>query len=260
MAQFRMKIAGAVGAISACFESTPQYFLPYLTEEAPHFSYTVTARDMAFEQNFLYEEALSEGFRVRHFTDPYLERAAIQRAFCEHLFHADTLLFHGSAVAVDGKAYLFTAKSGTGKSTHTRLWREAFGTRAQMINDDKPFLQITDGGVFACGAPWSGKHGLDSNITAPLAGICILVRGQENRIQPIAAGEALPMLRRQSNPPINPALLPRFEMLVHTLSRRLPLWHMACTRDAEAALVSYRAMGKESAYKVSPFPEKTPLL
>lgn len=245
MAEFSMKIAGCVGAITSLFGSTPQYFRPYLTEEPPHFSYTVRWDDIAFEKNFLYEEALAEGFRVRSFPDPYLERAAIQRSFAEHLFHRSTLLFHGSAVAVDGKAYLFTAKSGTGKSTHTRLWREAFGPRAQMVNDDKPFLHITDSGIFACGAPWSGKHGLDSNITVPLAGICILVRGQENRIRPITPEDAFPMLLKQSNPPMDTALLPRFEALVHTLSRSVPLWHMECTRDPEAAQVSYRAMKRK---------------
>ena len=68
---------------------------------------------------------------------------------------------------------LFTAKSGTGKSTHTRYWLEAFGNRAAIINDDKPFIRLDTPAPMICGAPWSGKHGLDTNLSVPLAGICI---------------------------------------------------------------------------------------
>ena len=172
-----------------------------------------------------------------------MERAAIQRAFAEYLFRQDTLLVHGSAVAVDGKAYLFMAKSGTGKSTHTRFWREVFGGRAVMINDDKPFLALTDRGVVAFGSPWSGKHGLDANISAPLAGICILERGSENKIWPISAPETLEMLRKQSYCPMDAAARPRFEALTAQLAAVVPLWRMTCTKDPQAASLAHDTMG-----------------
>lgn len=242
MADFLMQIAGRTGAVHCLFESTPHFFRPYLTQSAPDFSMEITPADLLFEQESALAEALEEGFRIRHFPDPYLERAAIQRKFAEHLFDSDTLLLHGSTVAVDGAAYLFTAKSGTGKSTHTRLWRQMFGERAVMVNDDKPFLRITPEGVLACGSPWSGKHGLDTNITVPLKGICILERGAENRIRNIAPQEAMPMLRKQSSPPMDPARMPKYRELVDALADRVPLWHMECTKDPQAALVSYEAM------------------
>ena len=242
MAIFRMQIAGHTAAVTSLFESTPQYFRAYLTEDAPEFIFAVTGEDIDFERRFLYEEALEEGFRVRNFPDPFLERAAIQRKFAEALFDYDILLFHGSTVAMDGNAYLFTARSGTGKSTHTWLWREAFGSRAVMINDDKPFLKFTPGGIFACGSPWSGKHGLDSNITAPLQGICILERGAENRIRPANAQEVLPMLYKQANLPLDPQKLPQLRRLVEKLSRQIPLWQMECTKDPAAAQVAFDAM------------------
>ena len=96
----------------------------------------------------------------------------------------DTILFHGSVIAVDGIGYLFTAKSGTGKSTHTRLWREYFGDRAAMVNDDKPLLKITDSSVIAYGTPYNGKHRLGTNISVPLKAICILTRAADNHIEP----------------------------------------------------------------------------
>lgn len=242
MAQFRMRIAGHTALVASLFESTPHYFRPYLTQDTPEFSITVTWADVEYERNFCAEEARLEGFRFRNFPDPYLERAAIQRKFADYLFPYDCFLFHGSAVSVDAEGYLFTARSGTGKSTHTRLWREQFGSRAVMINDDRPFLQLTAAGVLVHGSPWSGKHGLDSNICVPLKGICLLERGTENRIRPMQFQEALPMLHKQSNPPSDPALQQKLNAMVEILGRSVPLWHMTCTKEPGAALVSYRAM------------------
>jgi len=243
MAQFHLKIAGHVAQVRSLFESTPFYLGAYVTREEAEFSLEITPEDIAFERQFLYEEALQEGFRVRQFPEPFLERAAIQRKMADTLFHRNILLFHGSTVAVDGKAYLFTAKSGTGKSTHTRLWRERFGVRAKMVNDDKPFLQFTDGGILAWGSPWSGKHGLDTNICAPLSGLCILVRGSEDRIRPASAEEVMAMLRYSSCPPLDPDCHPQLEAMLTRLAAQVPLWHMECTKDPKAAAVSSQAMG-----------------
>lgn len=242
MAQFRLKIAGHTAAVTSLFESTPQYLHRYLTQEDAAFSVTVTERDLAFEQADLLDEALRDGFKPRIFTDPFLERAAIQRAFGEYLFRRDILLLHGSAIALDGKGYLFVAHSGTGKSTHTRLWRQVFGSRAIMVNDDKPFISLETDGIFLHGSPWSGKHGLDANISVPLAGICLLNRGAENRIEAIGPEAALPMLRKQAFQPAEAALLPRFDALTEALARQIPLWTLSCTRDPEAAQIAAAAM------------------
>lgn len=242
MAVFRIEIAGSVFQITSLFDSTRDYCRNYLTEKAAHFSLAVFPEDLLSEQQFLDEEAREEGLKRRKFTDPFLERTALQRKVAECLFSRDTLLFHGSAVAVDGKGYLFTASCGTGKSTHTRLWREVFRNRAVMVNDDKPFLKITEAGILMYGAPWSGKHGLDTNICVPLQGICILSRGTENVIHPLSPAEALPMLAHQSCAPSDSGQQPRFRQLVEALSGAVPLWHMACTKDPAAAWVSFEAM------------------
>ena len=144
---------------------------------------------------------------------------------------------------MDGAGYLFTADSGTGKSTHTRLWRQVFGDRAVMVNDDRPFLELRRDGVWLHGAPWSGKHGLDSNIAVPLKGICVLTRGAENRIQRAEPEAVLSMLQKQSYQPMAEEKHPHFRSLVETLSRQVPLWQMACNRQPEAAETAFRAMG-----------------
>ena len=242
MAQFNMKIAGYTASVTSLFESTPQYFRKYLTEDTPSFSITVTPGNIAFEQADLLEEALRDGFKPRVFTDPFLERAAIQRAFAEFLFPKDILLIHGSALAVDGKGYLFMAHSGTGKSTHTRHWQQRFGSRMVMVNDDKPFVSVSEAGICLHGSPWSGKHGLDTNLSVPLAGICLLQRGTENRIVPITPEDALPMLQKQT---YRPSDFARFDTLTAQIAQRIPLWQLTCTKDPEAAEIASAAMHPE---------------
>ena len=242
MAEFSIQIAGRTAAVHSLFDSTRDYCARYLTEDAPDFTVTVTREDLVFEQQFLDAEADEEGLRRRVFTEPFLERAAIQRQVAEQLLGYGVLLLHGSAVAVDGYGYLFTAKTGTGKSTHTRLWRQVFGERAVIINDDKPFLKITDGGVTLCGAPWSGKHGLDTNLSVPLAGICILTRGPENRICQADPQAAYDFLAHQCQMPRQTQDLAQFECLLQSLTHRVPLWRMECTISLDAATTAYNTM------------------
>lgn len=246
MAEFSIQIAGQVFGICSIFDSTRDYCARYLTEEPPQTRIQTLPEDLEREQQLAIEEAREEGLRIRYFSQPFLERAAIQRRVAESLLARDTLLFHGSAVAVDGQGYLFTAACGTGKSTHTRLYREVFGQRAVMVNDDKPFLRLTAQGVLLYGSPWSGKHGLDTNLCVPLKGICILERGGENRIFPISPPEAAPMLLHQSNAPLEPEQMEIFLSLVNRLGLSVPLWKMQCTKDPEAARVSFQAMSGAS--------------
>ncbi len=244
MTKFRIKAAGRVAAITALYESSKTYCRKYLTEEKPDFSVEITRQDIALEREKDRKSSLAEG-RADLASDALLERTAIQRKLAEHLFAYDTIIFHGSCVAVDGVGYLFTAKSGTGKSTHTRLWRQILGQRAVMINDDKPFLQITQEGVVAYGSPWNGKHKLDSNVCVPLKAICILERGEENVIRKIAPEEALYMLLQQSNRPGRAGMLPKYMELLDRLACGTAFYRLQCNMEIDAARVAYGGMSKE---------------
>ena len=193
-----MEVAGLATGVKPMFFSTQEYCRPYLTDREPEFFVEITGADLVRQQFLLDQEADREGLRRRKFTDPFLERTVIQEKIAEKLLERDTLLLHGSTVAVDGQAYLFTAPCGTGKSTHTRLWREQFGDRAVMVNDDKVFLQLRQDSVWAYGSPWTGKHGIGTNISVPLKGICFLQRGTENQIQKAMPEKWLPELIHQS--------------------------------------------------------------
>ena len=243
MAEFTIQVAGHRTKIVSLFESTRDYCRNYLTEETAEDVIAVSREELVREQCFLEEEAREEGLRLRKFTDPFLERAVIQKKIAQRLLGKGILMVHGSTVAVDGEGFLFmAAKCGTGKSTHTRLWRLLFGDRAAMVNDDKPFLEITENAVLAHGSPWSGKHGLDTNISVPLKGICLLKRGEENRIWQISGETVLPMLRHQGCCPEDARLQEIYRAQTAALVRLVPVWEMECTKDPEAAAVAYNAM------------------
>lgn len=245
MDAFTMEIAGLVTCVQPMFFSTREYFRAYLTERKAEFFAAVTEEDLVYEQQMLEKEAIEEGLRIRKFTDPFLERATIQRKIAMELLSRNTVLLHGSTVGVDGAGYLFTAPCGTGKSTHTRFWRETFGPRAVMVNDDKAFLQITASGVLVYGSPWCGKHGLGTNICLPLKGICFLRRGEENRIYRAKPADCLGELQHQCFIPEDTQGRTQALILVKTLSQTVPLWEMACTKDPAAAQVSYQAMSEQ---------------
>lgn len=244
MPEFKLKIAGRVGLVSALFGSTPVFLEDYATEDNADFMISVLPEDLPHEQIMRDLEARAEGLKPRKSTEPFLERLTILRKFALELMRFDTLLVHGSAVAVDGVGYLFTAPCGVGKSTHTRLWRQVFGDRAVMINDDKPFIRMDDAGVTICGSPWNGKHGLDTNVEVPLGGICLLERGRENRIVPLEE-EKWPTVIGELRWFMEQEHIPVFDALARKLTQRVPLWRMACNMDPEAAIMSHGAMSGE---------------
>lgn len=242
MDAFTIEIAQLVVRVQPLFASTREYCRKYWSDREPDVFLEVTLPQLEHSQQLLEAEALEEGIKVRKFPQPFLERYTIQRLVARELLNRDVLLLHGSTVGLDGHAYLFTAPCHTGKSTHTRFWRETFADRAVMVNDDKPFLHITSHGVYAYGSPWSGKHGLDTNICLPLKGICFLRRGNVNRIEAASGEDYRAELIHQSFAPEDEAGQQKIRQLVDQLSRLVPLWQMECTKDPAAARVSYEAM------------------
>lgn len=204
----------------------------------------ITQSDIDFEREKSAREDTKEGIPIRHFSDAYLETLAVYRKIADYLLSCDTLLFHGSVIAVDGEGYLFTAKSGTGKSTHTRLWREYFGERAVMVNDDKPLLRITDSGVTAYGTPWDGKHRLSTNTAVPLKGICILTRDTTNHIDLAESHAVYPLIVQQTNRSLTADGMKQTLSLIDRMLNVVPVYQLGCNMDIEAARVAYEGMNR----------------
>ncbi len=237
---FVVCLAGVNILLRPRFGYLREYCAGYLCDAKPDVEIELTPEDIARERAQAQREAQLEGIPVRNHKDEYLETLAAYRKIAQALLPYRVVLFHGSCIAVDGVGYLFTAKSGTGKSTHVGLWRQLFGARAVMVNDDKPLLRLTDQGVMAYGTPWNGKHHLGTNIGVPLKAICILERSGENRIEPISLREAYPLLLQQSHRPREGVA--QVLQLLDRLFSRVGLFRLGCNMEPQAAEISYRGM------------------
>ena len=178
-----------------------------------------------------------------HFTPDMIAYMESGRQFHGKLINHDGVFLHASAVEVDGKAYLFSAPCGTGKSTHAGLWQQMLGDRVCRFNDDKPTLRRLDDRWYAYGTPWCGKDGINVNRKVPLAGICFLQQGNENRIRRLEPWESVPNLLSQTIRKFkNPAKLDLMLSHLNKLVQEIPIYELVNRPEIEAAQLSYETM------------------
>jgi len=233
-----VRIAGISAVIATLHRSTAEFFRGYRSDppEPGALRISVSPEEIAARRSSLCpanDPPLSY---------PAVERILIHTRLTEYLLQYDIILIHGSAVSMDGRCYLFTAPSGTGKSTHARLWREAFGERCFAVNDDKPYLICRENAVTVCGAPWSGKHGYGRNTSVPLKAIGILHRSEVNRAVRLTAAEAFGVLYQQTYRPDTIEGQKTVLKLLARVADNAALYDIYCNMDPDAALMSYTAM------------------
>lgn len=172
----------------------------------------------------------------------YLESG---RQFFTELLHFDGFFLHSSSVAYEGRAYMFSADSGTGKSTHTRLWQQVFGDEAKVFNDDKAPMRYLDGVWYAYGAPWCGKDNININMKVPVGGICFLKQGPENKIRRLSQAEAATQIIRQTIRQFK--RVDRMDLMlshVEKLVQKIPVFEMENRPEPAAVELSYETMRK----------------
>lgn len=241
----RLLLADTVIQVNNLYAYIEEYCKNYIYTGSRDIEFCVDVyeSDIEYERNKSRQEDVKEGIKIREFDDAYLETLAVYRKICKCLLDKNIILFHGSVVSVDGVGYLFTAKSGTGKSTHTRYWCEYFKDRALMINDDKPLIEIKDDCVIVYGTPWDGKHRLSNNTKVKLKSICALNRGEENYITKVNSSEIYGILLQQVNRPIDDVEgMHKTLNLIDKLCKRVEFYSMNCTMNIETAKVAYEGM------------------
>lgn len=163
--------------------------------------------------------------------------------FYRELIKYGGFVLHSSAVVVDNCAYLFSADSGVGKSTHTQLWQKYFGkNKALIINDDKPAIKVENGQCYVYGTPFSGKTDMNLDMRVPLKSICMLERGIENNIKQIEIKEALPLIFKQTILPKEKILLDGLFNLLEQVMIKIPIYKMKCNISTDAAKMAYNTM------------------
>ena len=222
-------LAGVNVGIESNYDLTPR-LEGWITDAAPDLTVAVDPRELRRED------------RGRGLAPDYLDFICAYRHIAERMPAYDAFVCHGSVVAMDGRAYLFTAPSGTGKTTHTQLWLRRFEGRAWILTGDKPILRRTPEGFLACGTPWRGKENYGVNEELPVQGICLLDRGEKNEIEPASSADMMRFLSRQIYFPKDTEHMIQLLALLDEFCRAVPTWTMRCNMDPEAAEVSYEAM------------------
>lgn len=175
----------------------------------------------------------------------YIRTGAI---FSDCLLQFGGFCLHAAAVALDGRAVLFSAPCGVGKSTQASLWRQRFGDeRVTVINDDKPAVRRLDGQFYVYGTPWSGKTDLNSNLKVPLQAVVYLEQAAENQIRLMSSREAAPKLLQQSlHFSKEREQISRLLGLLDELLTEIPVYLLQCTISQQAVQLAHdQVFGRE---------------
>ena len=228
-----LKLAQLVIEVKARYKYTYNMCRDYLYfgDEKPVF--TTFAADAQIDE---------ERRKTPEFPDEMLENTSIYRNICREMLLYDALFLHSAAISVDNEAYIFTADSGTGKTTHMNLWLDRFGGRAFVINGDKPILRRIDGKFHVFGTPWCGKEGLNRNVGVPLKGIGIIKRSEINKAERLGGREAFLFLLTQTIRPKETEYCESFLENMNSLISDVPVYTLSCNMSPEACDTAYKAM------------------
>ncbi len=239
---FVIEIAGLSIGIDNKYFFVERQCCKYIVKKQPLFTVSISEEEIEKERN---ASAWELRQTVKELSG-YAESVCIYRKICKMLPVYDAFLLHSAALECSGRAYLFAAPSGTGKSTHLRLWMKNFGNDLRIINGDKPILRKTNDGEFAVyGTPWAGKEGWQENRSAPLKAVCFLMRGTENHIERLSAEQAAERIFSQVLYPEEPLLLSKELFLLDEFVKKIPFYLLACDISDEAAKLSFETMTGE---------------
>ena len=238
----------SVGEVKHCLNEEPPYFWMFARDERYDFgfSYTKSHPDCILKASEDYKEAVVyvQASRAERLTRFALDNA-LMLMYAARTIGEQTLLIHASVIRNEGEGFVFLGKSGTGKSTHSRLWLENV-EGSQLLNDDNPVVRNIDGKVTVYGSPWSGKTPCYINENVPLKGIVRLSQAPFNKISrqtPLAAYASLSpscsCMRWDTKATED------LHRSVESVVMNVPGWHLECLPDADAAYVCSKALKSE---------------
>ena len=200
-------------------------------------------------EGFMHWWISDKGFSCIHArlctSDPHLDIAlssVLRIGFSQGILRRNGISIHSSCVWKDGLAYLFLGKSGTGKSTHSRLWMK-YLDEVQLLNDDNPALRIMDGKVCVYGTPWSGKTPCYKPLSFPVAALVRLEQAPDNRFRMLESIEAFAALLPSCSVVQSDRQLQ--DLLYDTLAEvceSVKVGWMECLPDEEAALLCHKSL------------------
>ncbi len=181
----------------------------------------------------------------RNFSLRYLEYIALLRKFSDWLPLHNAFVLHSACFDVGGVGVAFAAHSGTGKTTHMRLWQEYLGDKMVVVNGDKPIVRFFDEEPetpYAYGTPWNGKERLGCNMRTPLKHICFIERSETNYVEPMDKADAIDRIFNQVYMPKDPIAVMNTMQLIDRLLSCCKLWTIHCNMELDAAKIAYNTI------------------
>lgn len=232
MEKFTVNFANLNIGVTSIYEFSKKFCEEYIVNAIPDFSVETT------------DEKIAREIEISEFTPrpDYAESICLYREIAEIIPNYERCIFHGASIEYDGNGYIFTAVSGTGKSTHINLWKKFLGKdKVNIVNGDKPILHITEKGTTIYSTPYAGKEGWQNHSSAPLKAICVLRRGKENKIYRANVSEILTEVFKQVYRPADKqAAINTLELLDRLL--KLPVYILECDISEEAVKTSFEAL------------------
>ena len=227
---FNIRVADIVIEIDNKYKYIEKMCRDYITDEPAVFSVSVTDEEIMFED-----------MENQNFPPQYLETLAIYRKITAKASGFGIFLMHGVLMDVDGHGLLLCAESGTGKTTHSNLWRELLGERLRIINGDKPLIRLCDGTPYGYGTPWCGKEQINENDRTRLYDICFIKRAKENSTKELQRSEVIANLLPAVHIPDGAGAGQVLETL-DAVSKNIRFWEISCNMDISAAETAYKAI------------------
>ena len=228
-----IKLAGHVVRICTEYHISPKMYKAFRTTDDADLCIVLENEDI----DFTLAEHLNTN-RIQVITPSILQKVS------DALLCFDIILMHGAVIALNEGAYMFTAVSGTGKTTHILKWLNRM-PNAYVVNGDKPFIKLNNDGSlpFACGSPWAGKENLYTNTMVPLKAIILMERSENNHIEQISFAEAFPILLQQTNRPEDPEMMRKTLQLLRRLHPVVKFYRFQCNNFKDDCFdVSYNAL------------------
>lgn len=235
---FCVSLAGHCIRIHSQYDEVYHLCADYLCDDVdPDITINIDESDIAYER----KEATKDKYS---YSNSYLETLAVYRKISIALLEYDIFLMHGAVIAEGDNAFLFTAKSGTGKTTHIRKWLDRLEA-AYVVNGDKPLIKVSDSEVFACGTPWCGKEHMGRNTMVPLRAIVLMERGENNSINEISFSDAFISLLQQIYQPEESEKMKKVLRLFSTIKGRVRIYKFIFNNMKDDAFeVAYNALTK----------------
>lgn len=235
---FKIELAGKKIEVECTYKRVFYFCREYLsTFDKPDFVISLTAKDIDNEKR-ISKKVVIDRDGIELDLPEYYEITAANRKIAERLLCDNIIMLHGAAIAVKNKCYIFTAPSGTGKTTHIMSWLKMI-PGAFVVNGDKPLIDI--GKRLVYGTPWCGKENMNTNTAVPIAGIIALERGDNNKLLPVEFKEMLPTYLQQVYIPNEQDAAIQAYKLIEKL-KDIPCYKLSCNMKEESALVAYRAL------------------